>query len=312
MFKVYVDGQHGTTGLLVNERLEKHPNVKLLKIDYNERHNSEQRKKLLNEADVVFLCLPDEAAKESVSMITNPETKVIDASTAHRTHADWAYGFAELSQAHRKKIQGTHRLSNPGCHATAAISILYPLIQAGIMDGDMDISLFSITGYSGGGKQMIETYKNSTDLAYEAPMQYALDLNHKHVPEIMTQAGLNHRPIFMPVVSNFERGLAVTIPVFRQALKKRVTREECALILKDHYKDAHFVRVHEIDDEEALVDKRMHIQMNNDSNYLDLFIYGNETQFQFIACLDNLGKGASGAAIQNMNIMLGIEENTGL
>ena len=312
MFKVYVDGQHGTTGLLVNERLEKHPKVKLLKIDYKERHNMEQRKKLLNEADIVFLCLPDDAAKESASMITNPETKIIDASTAHRIHEKWAYGFAELSDDHRKKIEHTQRLSNPGCHATAAISVLFPLIKAGIIDSQTNLSMFSITGYSGGGKQMMATYNENIDGAYNAPMQYALDLDHKHVPEIMTHSGLGKRPLFMPVVSNFERGLAVTIPIFKEELKKTLTREACAKALQDHYKDAHFVRVHSVDDTSTLIDRRMNIQMNNDTNYLDIFIYGNETQFQFIACLDNLGKGASGAAIQNMNIMLGLKENTGL
>ncbi len=312
MYKVYVDGQHGTTGLLVNERLENHPNVSLLKIDYHERHNLEARKALLNEADIVFLCLPDLAAKESVAMITNPMTKVIDASTAHRTHAEWTYGFAELSDEHRQAIRTSKRLSNPGCHATAAISILYPLIQAKILDADTSLSFFSLTGYSGGGKQMIETYQTTTDMAYQAPMQYALNLSHKHVPEIMVQAGLKQRPIFMPIVGNFERGLAVTVPLTLDAFKKTMTKQMCASILQEHYKDAHYVRVHCADDDASLIENRMNIQMNNYTNYLDIFVFGNDTQLQCIACLDNLGKGASGAAIQNMNIMLGLEENTGL
>lgn len=312
MFKVYVDGQHGTTGLLVHERLEKHPMVQLLEIPFEERHNLEHRKQLLNEADVVFLCLPDEAAKESVQLITNPKTKIIDASTAHRTNKDWAYGFTELSKEHLEAVKTARYISNPGCHATASISLLYPLIQEGVLSGDEALSMFSITGYSGGGKQMISTYETTDNKAYKAPRQYALGLSHKHVPEIMARAGVTRKPIFMPIVSNYKRGLAVTIPLHRSQLAKNISRTKLVEIYQKFYGDKTFVHVYKEDSEEPLVDNCMDIQMCNDTNNLDVMIYGNEEQILLIARLDNLGKGASGAAIQNMNIMLGIHETTGL
>ncbi len=312
MFKVYVDGQHGTTGLLVNERLEQHPLVEVLTIPYEERHNKDMRIQLLNEADIVFLCLPDDAAKEAAQLVANPETKIIDASTAHRTHEDWTYGFAELSKGHLKAVQGAKRLSNPGCHATASIAALYPLIQGRILEDDLQLTIFSLTGYSGGGKQMIETYKTTDAIAYKAPRQYALSMNHKHIPEIMVRSGLKKKPLFAPIVANFERGLAVTIPFAVDQMKKPMTKEDLADFYKDFYKDAHYIRVHEADNVDSLVDNCIHVQGNNDTNYLDIFVYGNEDQIQVISRLDNLGKGASGAAIQNMNIMLGIDETTGL
>jgi len=312
MFKVYVDGQHGTTGLLVNERLEKHPLVEILEIPFEERHNKALRIELLNKADVVFLCLPDDAAKESASLVTNSKTKIIDASTAHRTHDDWVYGLPELSKNHLELIKGSQHLSNPGCHASASIAALYPLVSKGIISKELQISIFSITGYSGGGKQMIHKYEHTDSMAYKAPRQYALSLEHKHVPEIMKRAGLVKKPIFMPVVSNFARGLAVTIPLAIDQLNKPMDKNQLVKFYKEYYKDAHYINVHDADNMDELVDNCMHIQGSNDTNYLDLFVYGNEEQIQIIARLDNLGKGASGAAIQNMNIMLGIDETTGL
>ncbi len=312
MFKVYVDGQHGTTGLLVHERLEKHPFVDVLKIEYAERHNQQRREALLNEADVVFLCLPDDGARESVALIKNSKTKVIDASTAHRVHPDWVYGFPELSKKHRQNIEEAQYLTNPGCHATAAISILYPLIQKGVLRSDAALSFFSLTGYSGGGKQMIKTYQEMENKAYQAPMQYSLNLKHKHVPEIMKQSGLEKEPVFMPIVGNFERGLAVTIPFFDHIFTVPMTKTTCWNYLREYYKEEAYIRVHCLDDDINLIDGRMDIQCNNQTNNIDIFVYGQESQFQCIACLDNLGKGASGAAIQNMNIMLKLKENTGL
>ncbi len=312
MFKVYVDGQHGTTGLLVNERLEKHPEAQILKIPFEERHNKELRIKLLNDADVVFLCLPDDAAREAAAMVTNPETRIIDASTAHRINDDWAYGLPELSNGHLDRVKNGKRLSNPGCHATAAIAALYPLVSGGVISPELQLSIFSITGYSGGGKKMIETYETTDEVAYQAPRQYALSLEHKHVPEIIARAGLSKRPLFMPVVSNFARGLAVTIPVALDQLSKSMTKETLAAYLQDYYEGTTFIRVHDADDSEALVDNCVHVQQNNDTNYLDLYVYGNDSQIQIISVIDNLGKGASGAAIQNMNIMMGLDETMGL
>lgn len=312
MFKVYVDGQHGTTGLLVNERLEKHPLVDILEIPFEERHNIEKRTQLLNKADIVFLCLPDEAAKESVKLVTNPKTKIIDASTAHRINDDWAYGFSELSGEHLEKIKNSKYVSNPGCHATASIAVLYPLIQEGILSGEEYLSIFSITGYSGGGKQMIATYESTDVVAYTSPRQYALGLTHKHVPEIMSRANVQTKPIFMPIVSNYKRGLAITLPLHISQLKKKVNKQELVDLFNRYYEDKTFIHVYKEDSSEPLVDNCINVQGCNDTNNLDIMVYGNEEQIQIIARLDNLGKGASGAAIQNMNIMLGIDETTGL
>ncbi|WP_319506702.1 N-acetyl-gamma-glutamyl-phosphate reductase [uncultured Methanolobus sp.] len=312
MYKIYVDGQHGTTGLLVNERLAKHPQVEILEIPYEERHNRELRSKLLNEADLVFLCLPDEAVEDTVSLITNPNTKIIDASTANRINEAWAYGLPELSAAHRERITGASKVSNPGCHATASIVALYPLVEEGLISRDTMVPLFSITGYTGGGKQMIQTYETTEERAYKAPRQYALGLTHKHVPEIMVHSDLNVKPILMPVVSNFPRGLAATLPLSVKDLGSSVTKNNLYELYQRYYKDSIFIRVHKADEADDLVDNAFDVQGSNDTNYLDLYIYGNEDQIQVISRLDNLGKGASGAAIQNMNIMLGMDETTGL
>lgn len=312
MYKIYVDGQHGTTGLLVNERLANHPQVEILEIPYEKRHDRELRKKLLNEADLVFLCLPDEAVEEAVGLITNPITRIIDASTANRVNEAWAYGLPELSAAHRDKVAKSSKVSNPGCHASAAIVALYPLVQEGIISRETAVPLFSITGYTGGGKKMIETYETTTERAYKAPRQYALGLNHKHVPEIMVHSGLKVKPIFMPVVSNYPRGLAVTLPLSVKDLEKPVTKQGLYELYQKYYGDSIFIRVHTVDETKDLVDNAFDVQGSNDTNYLDLYIYGNEGQIQVISRLDNLWKGASGAAIQNMNIMLGMDETTGL
>jgi len=337
MFKVYVDGQHGTTGLLVNERLKNHPKVEILDIPFEERHNKELRIQLLNEADVVFLCLPDDAAKESVALITNPKTKIIDASTAHRVDENWTYGLPELNAQQRVAIEQATYVTNPGCHSTAAIIALYPLIQEGILSHEAQLTLLSVTGYSGGGKQMIETYEKTLELAYKAPRQYAFNMNHKHIPEMMKYARLETQPLFMPIVSNFERGLAVTVPLAKSQLNiggqqkdnqqkdiqskdiqpknnqpKNIQPKDIVEIYKRYYADSYFIQVHELNDPSGLVDGGFNVQGCNQTNNLDLYVYGNDEQFHIISRLDNLGKGASGAAIQNMNIMLGIDEKTGL
>ena len=258
------------------------------------------------------MCLPDEAAKEAVTLITNLNTKIIDASTAHRTNDNWVYGLPELSVNHLELVKGSRLLSNPGCHATASIAALYPLVSKGIISSDSQVSIFSITGYSGGGKQLIHKYEHTDSFAYKAPRQYALSLEHKHVPEIVKRAGLTKKPVFMPLVANFARGLAVTIPITLEQMDKPMTKVELVKLYKDYYKEAHYIHVHDVDNMEDLVDNCVNIQGSNDTNYLDIFVYGNAEQIQIIARLDNLGKGASGAAIQNMNIILGIDETTGL
>ncbi len=313
--KVYVDGQHGTTGLLVNERLIEHPEVELMTIPYNQRHDVEVRKKKLNEADFVFLCLPDEAAKEAVKLIENERTRIIDASTAHRIHEDWSYGFPEHSIAYRKNIIKNRLVANPGCHATAAISLIQPLVVEGIVESCHHFSFHSITGYTGGGKQMIadyETEDGDNREIYHVPRPYGMGLTHKHVPEIVKHTGLVSTPIMMPIVGPFPRGLAVTVPLFKEQLKDRLTKVQLVDFYRTYYAQAPMIHVHEVDDPSGLVKGMFDVKGTQGKNHLDLFIYGNEEQYQVISRIDNLGKGASGAAIQNMNIMMGIKEDTAL
>lgn len=312
MNKVYVDGQHGTTGLLVQERLSHHPLVEVLQIPYSARHDTQQRVRLLNQADIVFLCLPDQAAKESVGLIDNPTTKVIDASTAHRIDDEWVYGFPELCQAQTDRIRLAQRVSNPGCHATAAIAALRPLVDAGIMDTNAKVKLFSVTGYTGGGKTMIEKYETDKTGILQAPRQYSLALKHKHVPEIQKHSRLEQAPILMPVVSSYDRGLGLTLPLYLRELKSGTTAEDLIQVYQETYSDCPFIRVHPFNDQSQLIDQGFDLRANNNTNYLDVFVYGNQEQVQILTRIDNLGKGASGAAIQNMNIMLGLDPATGL
>lgn len=312
MYNIYVDGQHGTTGLLVNDRLKKHPKVKVIEVPYEKRRNIKVRKEALNDADMVFLCLPDEGAKESVALIDNEKVKVIDASTAHRIDNDFIYGFPELSRKHRDKIAKAKRVSNPGCHATAAIGILYPLVYHKIIDATSIMTMMSITGYSGGGNKMMAQYQNMEDSRILAPRQYGLTLEHKHIPEMMKYSGLSKKPLFMPIVGNFERGIGLSIPIHKEMCKKDSTPYEIMEIVKNHYQNEYFFHVHKYNEENGIFLHTFDIQQNKDTNRFDIFSYGNEEAFQMISCIDNLGKGASGAAIQNMNIMLGLDERLGL
>ena len=323
--KVFVDGLSGTTGLEIHERLSKYANIELIKIDYEKRRDTEERKKCLNEADIVFLCLPDDAAKEAVSLVTNPDTKIIDTSTAHRTMAGWTYGLPELSPAHKEAIKSSKRVSNPGCHATAFILSLYPLIKNKIMPPDYPVSCQSITGYSGGGKKLIEKYEeNNKNNAYtKAPRPYSLGLNHKHLKEMMVHTGLTLSPAFLPVVADYYKGLATIIPVHSRLLDKKLKGKEIHDILKEHYKDQKFVKVMPYIDEASLQEKEvknviydggLDITACNNTNRAEIFVLGNDDRgiSMIITRLDNLGKGASGAAVQNMNLMLGFEEDFNL
>ena len=312
MYTVFVDGQHGTTGLKIHEYLLKHPNVKLLNIDYEMRRDIKTRKEYINNADLVFLCLPDNAAKEAVSLVENNHTKIIDASTAHRTKDEWAYGIPELYPNQRDKIKNSNRVTVPGCHATASIIALAPLVKGGIVPPDYPVSIFSISGYSGAGKEMIEKYESEEKEYLKIPRHYALDLNHKHLPEIKKYSALTYDPIFMPVISNYYKGLAVSIPLYTNRLLKHRTPKDICNFLTEYYAEEKFVKVVAFGDESLLIDGRFNITGCNNTNMAEIFVFGNEDRIMLMARLDNLGKGASGAAVQNMNIMLGIKEETGL
>ncbi len=310
--KVFVDGLSGTTGLKIHERLALYTELDLITIEYEKRRDPEERKRCLNEADVVFLCLPDEAAKEAVSLVTNPDTRIIDASTAYRIDDDWTYGLPELSKSHREAIQDSKRVSNPGCHATAFILGAYPLISNKVMSPDYPVTCQSLTGYSGGGKALIEKYEQNdgkNDYA-KAPRPYALSLNHKHLPEMRKHSGLMEDPLFIPVLGNNYKGLAVMLSLHTKLLSKQVSAKDIHELLAEHYQNERFVKVMPYMRDAELFDGALDITACNDTNHAEIFVFGNITKGTAVIMsrLDNLGKGASGAAIQNMNIMLGIEE----
>jgi len=311
--KVFVDGLSGTTGLKIHERLSLYSELDLITIDFEKRRVPAERAKCLNEADVVFLCLPDEAAKEAVSLVTNPNTKIIDASTAYRTATDWTYGIAELSTAHRAAIKDTARLTNPGCHATAFILAAYPLVSKQVIAPDYPITCQSLTGYSGGGKALIEKYESNdgkNDYA-KAPRPYALNLNHKHLPEMALRSGLTEDPLFVPILGNNYKGMAVMLPLHTKLLNKKMSGRNLHEVLADHYSGEKFVTVMPYADDSFLFDGALDITACNDTNKAEIFVFGNDSKGTAVIMtrIDNLGKGASGAAIQNMNIMLGFDED---
>ena len=302
MKKVFIDGKEGTTGLQIYERLAERKDLFLITLSDEKRKDIAARKECINEADLVFLCLPDEAARESVSLCDNPNVKIIDASTAHRTNDAWAYGFPELSKEFYEKIKTGKRIANPGCHASGFVSLVYPLVSCGIISADYPFTAHSITGYSGGGKKMIAEYESS-DRAKElaSPRQYGLTLTHKHLPEMTKICGLAKPPIFNPIVADFYSGMCVTVPVFADLMKDRKTPAQLREFFKEFYKDAKRISVSEKEEK--------FLGANNLSGLddMEIFVGGNEEQILLCSRFDNLGKGASGAAVQNMNIALGLE-----
>lgn len=309
-YKVFVDGQEGTTGLQINEYLAKRADVTLLKIDADKRKDLAERKRLINESDVTFLCLPDEAAIESVALVDNPNTCIIDASTAHRVNPAWTFGLPELAKDQRAKIRASKRIANPGCHASAFILALKPLVAAGLLPADTQIAANSITGYSGGGKKMIEHYQGPARI--DAPRPYALGLAHKHLPEMCAYTGLTAAPIFQPIVGPFYKGLAVTAYLHPQQFTRPASPADVQKILADYYAGEAFIRVAPLDLEANTDGGFFNVEACNDTNRVDLFVFGNDERMLLVARLDNLGKGASGAAVQAMNVHLGTEENLGL
>jgi len=309
-YTVFVDGQEGTTGLQINEYLAKRDDIEVLRIDADKRKDPAERKRLINASQVTFLCLPDDAAREAVALVDNPGTCIIDASTAHRVNPTWAFGLPELAADQRDKIRASKRIANPGCHASAFILAIRPLVAAGLLPADTQIAANSITGYSGGGKKMIEHYQSPQRI--DAPRPYALGLTHKHLPEMCAHTGLTVAPIFQPIVGPFYKGLAVTAYLHPRQFTRKATTADVRQMLADYYAGEAFVRVAPVDLDGNTDGGFFNVEANNDTNRVDLFVFGNDERMLVVARLDNLGKGASGAAVQSMNVHLGIEESLGL
>ena len=301
MKKVFIDGSAGTTGLRILERLSQRNDIELIRLSEELRKDNNARKQALNECDIAFLCLPDAAAIEAVSMIENENTVVLDTSTAHRTKEGWAYGFPELSKEHYEKVAVSKRIAVPGCHASGFIALTYPLVEKGIISKDILLSCHSITGYSGGGKKMIAEYENSErEILFDAPRQYALAQTHKHLPEMTAVTGIKNAPIFCPIVSDFYSGMAVTVPLFKSQLEKGFDINDIKEVYKSKY-NTDIVSYSESIDEGGLI--AANALSFKDS--MQITVCGNEDRILLIARYDNLGKGASGAALECMNISMG-------
>ena len=306
MTKIFIDGSAGTTGLRIYERLESRNDIELIRLSEELRKDINARKAALNSADIAFLCLPDAAAKEAVSLVENDNTVIIDTSTAHRTNPDWAYGFPELSAEREQKIAVSKRIAVPGCHASGFISLVFPLVEAGILTEDALLTCFSVTGYSGGGKKMIAEYESENrDPLLSAPRQYGIAQAHKHLPEMMAVCGLQNPPMFSPIVADFYSGMTVTVPLFKAQIKG--TAEDIKKVYKEKYNGS-VVRYKEDFDESGFVSANR--LSGKDS--MEISVSGNEDRILLVSRYDNLGKGASGAAVECMNIVMGVDKTTGL
>ena len=312
--KIFIDGAAGTTGLEIRERLSGRTGLSLITLSDADRKNAAARKAALNDADLVILCLPDEAAREAVTLIDNSDTRVIDASTAFRVAQGWTYGFAELEPDGYDRIAAAKRVSNPGCWATGFLAIVRPLVRAGLVPADFPVTAGGVSGYSGGGKSMIAEYENkdAQDYTHSVSRIYGLNLSHKHIPEMQAHSGLAHPPLFQPSVGRFYRGMLVEVPLQLWALPSRPSPRDIQAALAKAYPDRPLVKVASLED--AAAAKTLDAEILAGSNGLTLYVFGNEKagQARVVAAFDNLGKGASGAAVQNMNIMLGLPETTGL
>jgi N-acetyl-gamma-glutamyl-phosphate reductase len=310
---VFIDGQHGTTGLKIHERLNGRKDIELITIPEANRKDPKAKEKLLNEADIVFLCLPDEAARESVSLIKNKSVCVIDGSTAHRVTEGWIYGLPELKKEQRNLIKNAKRIVVPGCHATGFVAIVYPLVAMGIISPDYPVTCHATAGYSGGGKAMIADYQADNVPDYiKNPRPYSLALNHKHIPEMTKITGLAHPPLFAPTVVNVYNGEIISIPLIVPNLKKKLAAKEMRATLAEYYSGERFIKVMPYPADDYLKNGFLTFTDCNDTNNLEIFVFGNEERILLSARFDNLGKGASGAAVQNMNLVLGVDEATGL
>lgn len=307
--KIYIDGKDGTTGLQIYDRLAARSDIDLLLIDEAKRKDNAERAKLMNAADIVFLCLPDAAAIEAVTLVTNPGTRIIDASTAHRTAEGWTYGYPELSKAQREAIRTAKRVANPGCHATGFISTVAPMVRMGIIPAEMPLYAYSLTGYSGGGKKLIAEYEDEArDPRHDSHRIYGTNLQHKHLPEMIKVCGLTHAPVFSPILGDFYNGMATTVMLHRASLPGAPSGEEIRDRLAEYYAGGHFVTVAPFGGDEPVI----YADTLANTNRLRITVCASEEHVTVTSLFDNLGKGASGAAVQNMNIMLGLDETIGL
>ena len=306
--KIFIDGKAGTTGLRIFERLEDFKGIEIITLSEEKRKDLKARKEALNSADIAFLCLPDDAARESVSLVENDNTVVIDTSTAHRTDEAFAYGFPELSASHREKIKQSKRIAVPGCHASGFIALVYPLVESGILSENENLSCFSLTGYSGGGKKMIAEYEDEKrDELLDAPRQYGLTQQHKHLKEMKAISKIENAPAFCPVVAPFYSGMEVTVPIFKSMLKDGTTFNDIKNIYKSKY-NGPIVNFVDGNDENGFISAGAYSGLDT----MEISVFGNEDRIILTARYDNLGKGASGAAIECLNIVLGQDETTGL
>ena len=300
MKKIFIDGKAGTTGLRIYERLENRNDIEIITLSEEVRKDPDARKQAINSADVVFLCLPDAASIEAVAMVDNDNTVIIDTSTAHRTNPEWAYGFAELSADFENKIKNSKRIAVPGCHASGFIALVYPLIEAGILSKDIELVCHSLTGYSGGGKKMISQYEeDGRDNVLDSPRQYGLTQNHKHLKEMMKISGIENAPIFCPIVSDFYSGMEVTVPIFKSMLKNDATIDDIKKIYAEKYNTEIVKYVEEADEDGFLSSNKL-----SGKDSMEVMVSGNEDRILLVARYDNLGKGASGAALECLNIVL--------
>jgi N-acetyl-gamma-glutamyl-phosphate reductase len=311
-YKIFVDGQFGTTGLKIYEMLHNRDELEILIISQEDKKDLSIKQKLLNQADLVFLCLPDSASKESAELVTNEKTKIIDASTAHRTNEKWTYGIPELNPLQREKIKKSKRVCVPGCHATGFIMAINPLIEKNIVSKKQKLICHSITGYSGGGKGLIGIYEAPENAdKFQSQRPYALNLDHKHLPEMKYILGLEYPPLFTPSVGRFGQGMLVISYLIKDKFLRAISKKEILELYQTYYKKDKFVKII-ADTIEYLDEGFLDAMKCNNTNRIEISVYENENYMVIISRLDNLGKGASGAAIQNMNIMLGLDENAGL
>ena len=312
-YKAFIDGQHGTTGLQIEQRLSAHPHIELMRIPAEFRKDIAARREYINGADVVFLCLPDAAARESVALHDNDHTKTIDASTAHRTDPGWAYGLPELGPAQRERIASSRFTSVPGCYATCFALAAVPLVSRGVVNGDYPFAISGVSGYSGAGREAIERYENPARPGHlSASLYYGLGMAHKHLPEMQSHAGLRHPPAFNPVICDFRQGMAVTVPVLGRLMARCLTVAGLQDLYHDFYAGQRFVRAMPPQAGAGLIDGCLDPMACNGTNMAEVFVRGNDEQALVAVRLDNLGKGSSGAAVQCMNIMLGLDEGLGL
>ena len=309
MTKIFIDGSQGTTGLKIYERFAERDGIELLKIDEDKRKDARERAKMINASDITFLCLPDAASIEAVSLVENDAVKVIDTSTAHRTSPEWAYGFAELDKAFREKIRTSHRIAVPGCYASGFNAIVYPLVSHGVIKPDYPLTCYAMSGYTGAGKKGIAQYEDpSRDGELDSPRQYALSQEHKHLKEMKAISGLSRIPFFAPHICDYPRGMVVSIPLFADMLDKKMTKADIREVFASHYEGENLIKVRDLGYSESMIGANNFAGRDD----MEIEVNGNDERILVTARFDNLGKGASGAAIQCMNIALGLDETTGL